>query len=71
MKDFHYHENHQKLLGIRFFKDFQGEEFLGPNHFQEGVLKKNNTFFPNFHLGHEICSSLTKSTACFEIPNIW
>ena len=37
--NFLYHENYPKLLGIWFFKDFQGAEFLGPNHFQEGVLK--------------------------------
>ena len=35
---FHYGENHQKLLAIWFFKDFQGAEFRGPNHFQEEVL---------------------------------
>ena len=39
-KDFHYHENHQKVLGIWFFKDFEDAEFLGSNHFQEGVCKK-------------------------------
>ena len=37
-----------KLLGIWFFKDFQGAEFLGPNHFQDGVLSKNYTFFKIF-----------------------
>ena len=33
-------------LGIWFFKDFQGAEGLGSNHFQEGVrvLSKNDTF---------------------------
>ena len=45
LKYFLYHENRQKLLGIWFFKDFQGVEFLGPNRFQEGVLSKNCIFF--------------------------
>ena len=31
--------------GIWFSKDFQGAEFLGPNHFQKGVFSKNYTFF--------------------------
>ena len=43
-----YHENHQNLLGIWWFKYFQGAEFLGPNHFQERVLSKNDTFFKIF-----------------------
>ena len=71
LKEFLYHENHQKLLGIWFFRDFQGAEFLGPNYFQEGVLSKKWHFFHNFHLGRNIFPSLTKSRACFEIPNIW
>ena len=29
------------LLGIWFFKDFQGAEFVGPNHFKDGVLYKD------------------------------
>ena len=66
-----YHENYQKLLRIWFFKDFQGAEFLGLNHFQEGALSKNLNFFQNFHLGRKLSPSLTKSRACFEILNIW
>ena len=55
-------KNHPKLLGIWFFKDFQGAEFLGPNHFQEGVLSKQwHFFFQNFHLGRKLFPSLTKS----------
>ena len=32
MKDFHYHAR-QSLREICFFKDFQGAEVHGPNHF--------------------------------------
>ena len=32
LKDFHYHEKHQKLLEIWFFRDFQGAGILGSNH---------------------------------------
>ena len=41
-KDFHYHEKRQWLLEICFFKDFQGAEIIGPNHFKQGCCKNNN-----------------------------
>ena len=41
-------ESHQQLLGIWFFKDLQGAEFVGPNHFPEGMFSKNYTFFKIF-----------------------
>ena len=41
LKDFHYHEKHQKLLEIKFFRDFQGAGILGSN--QSGNVVKNDT----------------------------
>ena len=54
------------LLAIWFFKDFQGAEFP---YSRRGLVKKVR-FFQHVHLGGEIFPSLTKSRACFEIPNI-
>ena len=39
--------------------------------FSRGGVVKIWPFFQNFHLGRKIFQSLTKSGACFEIPNIW
>ena len=50
---------------------FKAQKVLDRTIFKRGCCKKKWHSLLNFHLGCKIFPSLTKSIACFEIPNIW
>ena len=70
-KTFTYHENHQTLLGIWFFKDFQGTEGLDQTIIIKRGCCQKMTLSAKFSSGtRNFPISLKITRACFAIPKL-